>query len=97
MVLGLVLYILPTLLQSITLSRLCQERSGCSFEERRVERHAEAAVKLFSSLHERERKTDRKAERQSGERVKGGGNGFVQPVQGFRKQAQPTTTSPSLD
>lgn len=26
----------------------------------------------------------------------GGGDGFVQPVQGFQKQAQPTTMSPSL-
>lgn len=26
----------------------------------------------------------------------GGGDAFVQPVQGFQKQAQPTTMSPSL-
>lgn len=26
----------------------------------------------------------------------GGGDGFVQPVKGFQKQAQPTTMSPSL-
>lgn len=43
------------------------------------------------------RKRDQEAESYSGGSVKEGEeDGFIQPVQGFQKQAQPTTMSPSL-
>lgn len=47
----------------------------------------------YCLLEECMRKKERSREHSGGSVKEGGGDGFVQPIQGFQKQAQPTTTS----
>lgn len=98
-VLGSVLYILSGLLrlQSVNLVKqavLRKDRLLFRFRREGLTDMLKRQLSYFL-LEECMREKDREAE--SGGSVKeGGGDGSVQPVQGFQKQAQPTTMSISL-
>ncbi len=82
--------------QSIWISRLFQEKTGLFCFRREGLRDMLKQQFSYFLIEECIRKKDRSREHSGGSVKEGGGNGFVQPVQGFQKQAQPTTMPPSL-
>lgn len=82
--------------QSVWISRLFQEKTGLFCFRKEGLRHMLKQQFSYFLLEECIRKKDRSKEHSGGSVKEGGRNGFVQPVQRFQKQAQPTTMSPSL-